>query len=118
MDRDLALQKARVTETADPVSAHRTGRGGYEATEVAIKAMRSVFPLVYFDPTVVQSKSEQDHMTVFYPGERVGCGEIHGRHNPAHGDDIALTACSLVAQQSTETKRCIAADHYLHGKPR
>ncbi len=75
MERELALEFARVTEAAALASARWMGRGNKEAAdEAAVAAMRLMFDSVAIDGTVVIGEGEMDEAPMLYIGERVGTG--------------------------------------------
>jgi len=75
MERELALEFARVTEAAALASARWMGRGNKEAAdEAAVAAMRLMFDTVAIDGTVVIGEGEMDEAPMLYIGERVGTG--------------------------------------------
>ncbi|MGE5379991.1 MAG: class II fructose-bisphosphatase [Methylocystaceae bacterium] len=75
MERELALEFARVTEAAALASARWMGRGNKEAAdEAAVAAMRLMFDSVAIDGTVVIGEGEMDEAPMLYIGEKVGTG--------------------------------------------
>ncbi|MGE5455310.1 MAG: class II fructose-bisphosphatase [Methylocystaceae bacterium] len=75
MERELALEFARVTEAAALASARWMGRGNKEAAdEAAVAAMRLMFDTVAINGTVVIGEGEMDEAPMLYIGERVGTG--------------------------------------------
>ncbi|MDR0433729.1 MAG: class II fructose-bisphosphatase [Gracilibacteraceae bacterium] len=76
MERELAMEFARVTEAAALASARWVGRGDKEAADdAAVEAMRSVFDTVRMSGTVVIGEGEMDEAPMLYIGEKVGTGE-------------------------------------------
>ncbi|MDR1961971.1 MAG: class II fructose-bisphosphatase [Gracilibacteraceae bacterium] len=76
MERELAMEFARVTEAAALASARWVGRGDKEAADdAAVEAMRSVFDTVHMSGTVVIGEGEMDEAPMLYIGEKVGTGE-------------------------------------------
>lgn len=74
MDRELAMELARVTEAAAIASAQWMGRGRkIEADGAATNAMRRMFDSVSIDGTVVIGEGEMDEAPMLYIGEKVGC---------------------------------------------
>ncbi len=75
MERELALELARVTEAASLASARWMGRGDKEAADqAAVTAMRVMFDTVQMDGIVVIGEGEMDEAPMLYIGERVGVG--------------------------------------------
>ncbi|KJS19464.1 MAG: fructose 1,6-bisphosphatase [Clostridiaceae bacterium BRH_c20a] len=76
MDRELALEFARVTEAAALNSARWMGRGDkIAADDAAVKAMRSMFDTMNIEGTVVIGEGEMDEAPMLYIGEKVGLGK-------------------------------------------
>lgn len=77
MDRNLALNLARVTEAAALSSAKLLGRGDKNAADqLAVDAMRKMFDTVNIDGVVVIGEGEMDEAPMLYIGEQIGrCGE-------------------------------------------
>ena len=75
MDRNLALEVARVTEAAALSSARLMGRGDEKAADqAAVDAMRQAFNGVAIEGTVVIGEGERDEAPMLYIGEKVGMG--------------------------------------------
>ena len=75
MDRELALEIARVTEMAALHCARWMGRGRkLEADEAATSAMRKMFDTVNIDGEVVIGEGEMDEAPMLYIGEKLGTG--------------------------------------------
>lgn len=75
MDRELALELVRVTETAALACARWMGRGDKErADQLAVDAMRAAFDTVQIEGTVVIGEGEMDEAPMLYIGEKVGAG--------------------------------------------
>ena len=75
MERELALELARVTEAAALAAARWMGRGDKEAADdAAVNAMRTMFDTVQMDGIVVIGEGEMDEAPMLYIGERVGMG--------------------------------------------
>lgn len=76
MDRELALEFARVTEAAALNSARWMGKGDkIAADDAAVKAMRAMFDTVNIDGIVVIGEGEMDEAPMLYIGEKVGLGK-------------------------------------------
>jgi fructose-1,6-bisphosphatase II len=75
MDRELALEFARVTEAAALAAAKWMGTGRKnEADHAATTAMRAVFDTIDIDGVVVIGEGEMDEAPMLYIGERLGAG--------------------------------------------
>lgn len=75
LDRELAMEFARVTEAAAVTSARWWGRGDkIAADDAATCAMRAMFDTVNIDGIVVIGEGEMDEAPMLYIGERVGRG--------------------------------------------
>lgn len=76
MDRNLALNLARVTESAALAAARHMGRGDSNmADQAAVDAMRTMFDTVNIKGEVVIGEGEIDNAPMLYTGEQVGlCG--------------------------------------------
>lgn len=73
MDRNLALELVRVTETASIVSSLFMGRGDkIGADGAAVEAMRRAFESVDINGEVVIGEGELDEAPMLYIGEKVG----------------------------------------------
>ena len=69
MNRNLALEFARVTEMAAIASARLMGRGDEKAADqAAVDAMRKAFNDVDIDGTVVIGEGELDEAPMLYIG--------------------------------------------------
>ncbi|MBN9015686.1 MAG: class II fructose-bisphosphatase [Rhizobiales bacterium] len=75
MDRNIALELARVTEAAALMAARWMGRGDKEAADqAAVDAMRAVLGTVSMDGIVVIGEGAKDEAPMLYVGEQVGTG--------------------------------------------
>ncbi|WLD92692.1 class II fructose-bisphosphatase [Alkalihalobacillus sp. AL-G] len=92
MDRELALEIVRVTESAALASAHWMGRGlKNEADHAATTAMRAMFDSVNLKGTVVIGEGELDEAPMLYIGEELGTGhgpEVDIAVDPLEGTNI------------------------------
>ncbi len=76
MDRNLALEVARVTEAAALASARFMGRGDEAgADQAAVEAMRRAFNAIAVGGTVVIGEGSQEQSKTLYVGEEIGSGE-------------------------------------------
>jgi fructose-1,6-bisphosphatase II len=75
MERELALEFVRVTESAALATGRLMGRGDKIAADnAAVEAMRRAFDTVYIDGVVVIGEGEMDEAPMLYIGEKVGAG--------------------------------------------
>jgi len=75
MDRNLALEAARVTEAAALAASRLMGRGDEKAADqAAVDAMRQALNGLAIDGTVVIGEGERDEAPMLYIGEKVGAG--------------------------------------------
>ncbi len=75
IDRNLALELARVTESAALASAAWMGKGRKEdADQAAVDAMRYFLGSVEMDGVVVIGEGAKDEAPMLYVGEQVGTG--------------------------------------------
>lgn len=73
MDRNLALNLARVTEAAALASSKLLGMGDKNAADqAAVDAMRRMFDTVNIDGVVVIGEGEMDEAPMLYIGEEIG----------------------------------------------
>lgn len=75
VDRNLALELARVTEAAALMAARHMGRGDkIAADQAAVDAMRAVLGTIDMDGLVVIGEGAKDEAPMLFIGERVGTG--------------------------------------------
>jgi fructose-1,6-bisphosphatase II len=75
LDRNLAFELARVTESAALAAARWQGRGDKNAADgAAVKAMRLTLANVDMDGVVVIGEGEKDEAPMLYIGEEIGNG--------------------------------------------
>ncbi len=73
MERNLALDAARVTEAAALASARHMGRGdSHQADDVAVTAMRRAFQSLEISGTIVVGEGNYQESPRLYYGEKVG----------------------------------------------
>ncbi|MCL4396517.1 MAG: class II fructose-bisphosphatase [Chloroflexi bacterium] len=73
LERNLAMDLVRVTESAALASARWMGRGNKEkADAAAVDAMRLLLDSVMMDGIVVIGEGEKDHAPMLFNGERIG----------------------------------------------
>ncbi len=92
MDRNLALELARVTEAAALACARWVGKGDkMAADEAATNAMRRTLGAMQISGTVVIGEGEMDEAPMLYIGEKVGSGdspEVDIAVDPLEGTSI------------------------------
>src|SRR5438270_9333062 len=75
LDRNLALELVRVTESAALAASQWVGRGDKNAADqAAVSAMRHVLGGIEMDGIVVIGEGEKDEAPMLYIGEEVGDG--------------------------------------------
>ena len=75
MDRNMALEAARVTEAAALSASRWMGRGDEKmADAAAVEAMRKALNGLAIDGTVVIGEGERDEAPMLFIGEKVGSG--------------------------------------------
>lgn len=123
MDRNLALNLARVTEAAALASAKFLGRGDKNAADqAAVDAMRRMFDTVNIDGTVVIGEGEIDEAPMLYIGEQIGiAGELDAKIDiavdPLDGtNSIAYGRPDAVAVVAIAPRGCMlhAPDTYMN----
>ncbi len=105
MDRNLALELVRVTESAAVASARWVGRGDNNAADkAAVEHMRDCFNSIDFSGKIVIGEGERDEAPMLYIGEKVGKGnglEIDLAVDPLEGTTITAkggqNALSVIA---------------------
>ena len=106
MDRNLALELARVSEAAALSASLLVGRGDEkQADQVAVNAMRGALNALDIDGTVVIGEGERDEAPMLYIGEKVGSGKgpkidialdpLEGTTITAHGGPNALAVVAM-----------------------
>ncbi len=95
MDRNLALELARVTEAAALSCATMVGRGDEKAADqLAVNGMRRALNVLDIDGTVVIGEGERDEAPMLYIGEKVGTGKgpkVDISLDPLEGTTICAT---------------------------
>lgn len=95
LDRNFALEAARVTESAALACSKWMGRGDEKAADQeAVNAMRSALNTLTIDGTVVIGEGERDKAPMLYIGEKVGSGQgpkIDIALDPLEGTTICAT---------------------------
>src|SRR5215216_3789322 len=76
LDRNIAMELARVTEAASLAAARWMGRGNKNALDqAAVNAMRDRLKVIQMDGVVVIGEGEKDEAPMLYIGERIGNGQ-------------------------------------------
>ncbi|RDY26087.1 class II fructose-bisphosphatase [Romboutsia weinsteinii] len=94
MDRNLALELVRVTESAALVSSGFMGKGDKNGADgAAVEAMRKAFESVKINGEVVIGEGELDEAPMLYVGEKVGmatddCMEVDIAVDPLDGTTL------------------------------
>lgn len=123
MDRNLALNLARVTEAAALASAKFLGRGDKNAADqAAVDAMRRMFDTVNIDGIVVIGEGEIDEAPMLYIGEQIGRAEEKSEKidiavDPLDGtNSIAYGRPEAVAVVAIAPRGCMlhAPDTYMN----
>jgi fructose-1,6-bisphosphatase class II len=105
MDRNLALELVRATESAALECARLMGRGDETAADqAAVDAMRTALNRIEMDATIVIGEGERDEAPMLYIGEKVGTGsgpKIEIALDPLEGTTLCATggqnALSVIA---------------------
>jgi fructose-1,6-bisphosphatase II len=120
MERELALEFARVTEAAALAAARWMGRGDKNAADgAAVAAMRAMFDTVQVDGEVVIGEGEMDEAPMLYIGERVGTGQaprVDIAVDPLEGTSIVakgLTGAIAVLAVAEKGNLLHAPDMYM-----
>lgn len=121
MERELALEFARVTEAAALAAARWMGRGDRNAADnAAVEAMRAVFDTVNIDGTVVIGEGEMDEAPMLYIGEKVGAGTappVDVAVDPLEGTNlVAKGLTGAIAVVAVAGRGCLlhAPDMYMN----
>ena len=120
MERELALEFARVTEAAALTAARWVGRGDKEAADdAAVTAMRVMFDTVSIDGVVVIGEGEMDEAPMLYIGEKVGLGvppHVDIAVDPLEGTNLVakgLTGAIAVLASAPQGDLLHAPDMYM-----
>ncbi|KXZ40546.1 fructose-1,6-bisphosphatase II [Alkalithermobacter thermoalcaliphilus JW-YL-7 = DSM 7308] len=122
MDRNLALELVRVTETAALASGRFMGRGDKNGADgAAVEGMRMAFGTVKVRGEVVIGEGELDEAPMLYIGEKVGCGtqedmEVDIAVDPIEGTTlIAKGLPNVISVVAMAQKGCLlnAPDTYM-----
>lgn len=122
MDRNLAMELVRVTETAALTAAGYMGRGDkIGADQAAVDGMRRAFSSLSIKGTVVIGEGELDEAPMLYIGEKVGClcdtdEEVDIAVDPLEGTNlIAKGLPNAIAVVAMAPRGCLlhAPDTYM-----
>lgn len=121
MDRNLALNLARVTEAAALSAGKWLGKGDKNGADgAAVDAMRRMFDTVEIDGTVVIGEGEIDEAPMLYIGEKIGTksGEeqVDIAADPIDGtNSVAAGGTNSIAVLAVAPKGCLlnAPDIYM-----
>jgi len=120
LERELALEFARVTEAAALASARWVGKGNKDAADdAAVTAMRVMFDTVSVDGLVVIGEGEMDEAPMLYIGEKVGIGSapaVDIAVDPLEGTSIVakgLTGAISVLAVAPRSSLLHAPDMYM-----
>lgn len=120
MERELALEFARVTEAAALAAACWVGKGDkIAADDAAVTAMRVMFDTVAIDGVVVIGEGEMDEAPMLYIGEKVGTGVppcVDIAVDPLEGTNIVakgLTGAIAVLAIAPQGSLLHAPDMYM-----
>ncbi len=95
LDRNLAMDIVRVTESAALAAARWMGRGDKpRADEAAVNAMRRLFDSMALDGIVVIGEGEKDKAPMLFNGERLGLGAAAGS-SERFGHEVAFDVTKL-----------------------
>jgi fructose-1,6-bisphosphatase II len=121
LERELALEFARVTEAAALAAARWVGKGDKEAADdAAVTAMRVMFDSVSVDGVVVIGEGEMDEAPMLYIGEKVGTGvlpKVDIAVDPLEGTNIVakgLTGAIAVLAVAPRGSLLHAPDMYMN----
>ncbi|SMB86286.1 fructose-1,6-bisphosphatase II [Desulfonispora thiosulfatigenes DSM 11270] len=120
MERELAIEFARVTEAAALNSARWMGKGDkIAADDAAVKAMRSMFDTIHIEGKVVIGEGEMDEAPMLYIGEKVGLGEgvkVDIAVDPLEGTNLVAKGMNgAIAVMAVAKEDCLlhAPDMYM-----
>ena len=118
LDRNLALDAVRVTESAARAASHLTGLGDeVAADQAAVDAMRRALNVLDIDGTVVIGEGERDEAPMLFIGEKVGTGDgpkVDVALDPLEGTTICATgAPNSLAVLAMEGGFLNAPDTYM-----
>lgn len=95
LNRNLALDAVRVTESAACAASYLTGLGDeVAADQAAVDAMRRALNVLNIDGTVVIGEGERDEAPMLFIGEKIGTGngpKVDVAIDPLEGTTICAT---------------------------
>jgi fructose-1,6-bisphosphatase II len=114
MERNIAMELVRVTESAAMSAARYLGRGDkILVDQSAVNAMRNVLGFVRMDGIVVIGEGEKDEAPMLYIGEKIGDGsepKVDIAVDPVDGTTLTARglpgAISVVALSARGTMHC------------
>ncbi len=114
IERNVAMELVRVTETAAMAAARHLGKGDKNLVDgAAVNAMRRVLGHVRMDGIVVIGEGEKDEAPMLYIGERIGDGselQVDIAVDPIDGTTLVAKglpgAISAVALSARGTMNC------------
>jgi fructose-1,6-bisphosphatase II len=114
MERNIAMELVRVTESAAMSAARFMGRGDKNLVdEAAVTAMRNVLGFVRMDGIVVIGEGEKDEAPMLFIGEKIGDGtepKVDVAVDPVDGTRMTARglpgAISVVALSARGTMHC------------
>jgi fructose-1,6-bisphosphatase II len=106
-DRNLALELARVTESAAMAAGRWIGRGDKNAADkAAVDAMRIMLDTVEMDGSIVIGEGEKDEAPMLFNGEEVGSG--HGPEVDVAVDPLEGTRLTALGMPNAITTIALA----------
>jgi fructose-1,6-bisphosphatase II len=114
IERNLAMELVRVTESAAMAAAQHLGKGDKELVDgAAVNAMRNVLGFIRMDGVVVIGEGEKDEAPMLYIGEKIGDGsdpKVDIAVDPVDGTTLTARglsgAISVVALSARGTMHC------------
>ncbi len=122
LDRNMAMEVVRITESAALSAARFMGGGDKEKLDLAaVEAMRKTLSTIRMDGIVVIGEGEKDEAPMLYIGERVGDGhapEMDIAVDPVDGTTLASKglpgAISCIALSPRGTMTCPRQIAYMN----
>jgi len=122
IERNIAMELVRVTESAAMAAARYFGRGDKTLVDAAaVNAMRSVLGSVSMDGIVVIGEGEKDEAPMLYIGEHIGDGseaKVDIAVDPVDGTTLVAKglpgAISVVALSARGTMHCPRHFFYMN----
>ncbi len=122
IERNIALELVRVTETAALAAAQYLGKGDKNLVDgAAVDAMRFTLGNIEMDGIVVIGEGEKDHAPMLYIGEKIGKGsglEVDIAVDPVDGTTLTSKglpgAISTVALSARGTMNYPKQFHYMN----